>query len=380
MPKEFKIDQINVSDDKYLLSSLDFKDSDLVKNGDIIFSYESSKADLDVESDTEGYIYYNDGVSVNNEYEVGTIICIINEEKIEDKSVLFKPIAKSKKNKEDFIITKKAKVLIEKNNIDTKIFSNHEIINEKIVNEFLEKESSVLSINNFYNKSIKDLYNLNIFKNKKTKKLAIVGAGKAALQLYDAIDKSSYEPKIYYEMDNQKVGKSLFGSEIHPYNIEKISNDFRNGVFDEIIISFTGDINSRSLNFEELKKHDLKFANIIHPKANISPYIEIGEGNVIFSNTRIGPFSKILNNNILSAYCNIEHNNIVKSNNTFGPGVMTSGSCVIGNKNKFGTGVFIEPKINIGNNCIVASGVILTRNINSNTLIKNINNQQLNDL
>ena len=50
MIKEYKIDQINVSDDDYKITSIYKKSFDKVKKGDLIFSYESSKAVFDVES------------------------------------------------------------------------------------------------------------------------------------------------------------------------------------------------------------------------------------------------------------------------------------------------------------------------------------------
>ena len=174
--------------------------------------------------------------------------------------------------------------------------------------------------------------------------------------------------------------KKLLGTEVKKINnIQEIKNDFESKFFDEIIISFSGDIESRSSVFKELDKINLPIANIIHNSAVISESAELGKGNIVFANTRIGPFSKIGDNNVISAGCSIEHNNILGDCNTFGPYVAFSGSCVVGNNNKFGTMIGIEPKITIGSNSIIASGVILTRNVKDNQLVRNINKIEISD-
>ena len=157
---------------------------------------------------------------------------------------------------------------------------------------------------------------------------------------------------------------------IDKIDIAKIKDDFENNKFDEIIISFSGNIKERENIFNELINSKIPVANVIHSSAIISNFVKIGVGNIIFANVRIGPFVVIKNNNVISALCSIEHHTLLKSNNTFGPAVITSGSCTISNNNKFGTGIYIEPKVKIGDNCLLSSGIIIRQNIPNNSVVK----------
>ena len=380
MIREYKIEQINVSDEDYKLTSIYKNSFDKIKKGDLLFSYESSKADFDVESESDGYIYFDKKIKIGDIIKVGSIVSIVSDSPISEKEIEEKFLDESKldsNSSKDQIFTKKALLLIDEFNINKKIFSKHKIINESIVRSTINSESLFNNpeqdINYYYSDSKQSKFDSSIDK-KGLKKLAIIGAGKAALQLLDAIvSEKKYYPECYYDNNKDLTGKLLLNIPIiGQIDIEKIKKDYDNNKFDEIIISFSGNINQRKRIYEEIVKSNIPIANVIHPSAVISNFCKIGFGNIIFANVRIGPFVEIKNYNVISAYCSIEHHNFIDSNNTFGPAVITSGSCTINNENKFGTGIFIEPRIKIGNNCLISSGVILRQDVPDNSTVKNL--------
>lgn len=379
MIKEYKIDQINVSDDDYKITSIYKKSFDKVKKGDLIFSYESSKADFDVESESDGYIYFDEKIKIGDMIKVGSIVSITSNSSLSEKDIKKFFLDDNKldlNSSKDQIFTKKALLLIDEYSLDKKVFSKNKIINESIVKSHINVKSSFDSpeqdINYYYSDTTNSKFEINIVK-KGLKRLAIVGAGKASLQLLDAlISEKKYYPECYYDNNKDLKGKLLFNTPIiGEIDIEKIKKDYGDNKFDEIIISFSGNINQRKKIYDEIVKSKIPLANVIHSSAVISNFCKIGFGNLIFANVRIGPFVEIKNNNVISAYCSFEHHNFVDSHNTFGPSVITSGSCTIKNENKFGTGIFIEPKIKIGNNCLISSGVILRQNVPNNSTVKN---------
>lgn len=368
--KEFKIEQINVSDDMYVISEIFEGNDRKINKGEILFSYESSKSDFEVIAESDGWVQINPNIEIGKEYSIGTVIAIFDENKPVDLSVFEEKEKSSDLKSDDVIITKKAKALIDKLNIELEEFKGHEIINESLVKSALVKRKFTKEFQDisFYEKKENNKY----FPTGRKKRLAIIGAGKAALQVLDAVESTNQHEIVLFYDNNGK--DQLLGIPIKTYNdSEEIAKDFKKNEFEEIIISFSGNIDARKSLFQELKRLDVPFTNVIHKSALISRYVKLGLGNLIFANTRIGPFTEIENNNVISAYTSIEHHNYIGSNNTYGPAVIYSGSCSTGNNNKFGSGVFIEPNVKIGDNCILASGVILTFKVPDKTIVQNKN-------
>ncbi len=367
---KYFIEQINVSDNEYLITSIPFNSGDRISRGDIIISYESSKADFDGDSNEDGYIYYNPSLQLKKNYKIGYLLAVISEEPLDHLDEIFNEGSLSGKDSfqdTDKIITKKAKKLIDSHNIDVNIFDD-EIISEEIILEYLAKTEnhSFQDIEYYYSKSID-------FKVRNgQKKLAIIGAGKAALQLLDTIfELKNIDPVILYDNNSSIIGKTLLGIEIKQLSVETIIEDYNQGLYDEIIISFSGNIAERKRWFEVLDSNHIPMANVLHPTCIVSNFVNIGKGNIFFANTRIGPFVEIGNNNVVSSYCSFEHHNKLGNHNTFGPSVIFSGSCTIGNEIKFGTGIFIEPKVKIGDHSIISSGCIVQKNIPEYNILRN---------
>jgi acetyltransferase-like isoleucine patch superfamily enzyme len=144
IPKE------NANDDTVKIFEWYFKIGDLVKKNDLIAEIETSKATLDIISDFDGYLEIL--VDAGTEVEINEVIGRIHN----DKSFLSKkdenqfPVS-DKHELEDrdetdtnLIISEKAKLLMEKNNISAESFSGIEFIRENDVRLYMEqnKESA----------------------------------------------------------------------------------------------------------------------------------------------------------------------------------------------------------------------------------------------
>ena len=374
---KYRIERINVSDDHYSLTMMHVSDGSFVKKGDILFSYESSKADRDVAAEEAGYVFFNPEVNINNQYDINYIVAVVSplaerpikEDAFESDQT---PTRKVKGVVGEKLVSKKAQLLIDQYGIDLSKL-NFEIINEEIVRNYLlgEKHEPTFQEMSYYiNRDIRS-----------KPKLAVIGAGKAALQLLDAVYAAQkHEIVVFYDANPKIVGGTLWNCPIKALNTEEILRDFQSGIFQEIIISFSGNIMERRRWFESLQQHQIPIANIVHPTAYIGLGADMGIGNLLFAFTRIGPFASIGDNNVLSSYCSIEHHNKLGSHNTFGPSVITSGSCTIGDVNKFGTGIFIEPNIHIGNGCIISSGCVVQNIVPTNSVLRNKNEYEIKPL
>ncbi len=372
---EIKISQINVSDDLYKLTHIYIKSGDEVSIDSPICDYESSKSTFEVLAEKNGFFYLNPIMKEGKDYPVGTIIGIITKKR-ESEDNLFQKTKAIEIEKSKIKITKKAKELIDKKGISIKNFLNTKILTLEMVEEFLnsknsknsEVSNSVLDIKSFEKASVSP----SIIRDFKPR-LGVVGAGKAALQVFDAVNSSnSHRIITFYEENEGYALDSLLGIEITKGpQIERILEDKKTNKIDQVIISFTSAIKRRSELFNKLLNEKIEFGNVFHKSTIIGHSVEIGYGNTFFANVRIGPFTKIGNNNSLSSGTSIEHNNILGDGNTFGPGVMTSGSCTIGNMNLFGMNIGLEPKIIVGDENLISSGVILTNHIENEVVVRN---------
>tara|TARA_B100000787_G_scaffold33215_1_gene22763 strand:+ start:4396 stop:5559 length:1164 start_codon:yes stop_codon:yes gene_type:complete len=387
MEIKYFVEQINVSDDEYKIVEMNHKNGTFVKKNEEIFSYESSKTVHEAVAEADGYLYFNPSCKLDENFNIGYQVATQTSEEIKDVDLFdrfnsVKDIINT--DNKDFKVSKKAQILIEKYDLSVSNFSEYEIISEQVVNDYINTLSP--QINNLETFSAKGselaFFSSEQNSSKKSVKLAVIGAGKAALQLYDSlIDSSEYEITNFYDSDSSKIQTKLFGINIiYGDLVKNITKDFEDNVFDECIISFSGNIDARKLLFLALKKKDIKFANIIHKSAYISKLSIIGEGNIIFANVRLAPFCSLGNNNVLSASCSIEHNNIIGNHNTFGPGVLFSGSCTIGDTNKFGTMIGVEPNVKIGSNNIIASSQVISTKLGDSKLIRSKASSEIKDI
>lgn len=388
MEVKYFVEQINVSDDQYKIIEINFENGDFVEKNTPIFSYESSKTVFEAEAKQDGYIYFNPSCKLEEDYSIGYQIAIQSPTQITNLNLddlFMDQIIKNDDNNSNIKISKKAKILIDKHNISLDKFSEYEIVSEKVVVDYLNTLTN--PINNLKTFSEKDSETKffsdghTILSDKKIK-LAVLGAGKAALQLYDSLIQSeNYEIVSFYDSDNTKKQEKLFGVNIKYGDLSKnVEEDFNNNFFDVCIISFSGDIEARKSLFLNLKNKGVKFANIIHKTAYVSQLCKMGEGNIIFANVRLGPFCVIGDNNVISASCSIEHNNLIGSHNTFGPSVLFSGSCSIGDTNKFGTMIGIEPNVKIGSDNVIASSQVINMMIKDKKLVRPKTSSEIKDI
>ncbi|NQU84195.1 MAG: hypothetical protein HQ541_00390, partial [Mariniphaga sp.] len=123
----------DVNDEKAIIAELYYVSGDEVKKGDIIYSFETTKAVIDVEAETEGFINYF--VSAGDEANIGSIVCEISKEKTE---ITYKQEAKKKKNEIKINPTKKAISLAKRHGLVIEHLGLNGIVKEKDIRPFIK--------------------------------------------------------------------------------------------------------------------------------------------------------------------------------------------------------------------------------------------------
>jgi sugar O-acyltransferase (sialic acid O-acetyltransferase NeuD family) len=106
------------------------------------------------------------------------------------------------------------------------------------------------------------------------------------------------------------------------------------------------------------------YANIIHPSANISKWVKIGNGCVICTGVIITCDITIGDHTQLNLYTTIGHDCVIGDFFTTAPSVTISGKCEIGNNVYFGTNSSVREKTTICDDVVIGMGAMVIKNIN----------------
>jgi len=176
----------------------------------------------------------------------------------------------------------------------------------------------------------------------------IFGAGNFLADIIDAIESngdSVSELVLNYDIDHiikNYDGKTTFIDSYKP-------DDTKRHIF--------GFVNpNKDLFLEQLKKHEIKFHNLIHKNAYIAKSAELGVGNYIGAGCVIGPGVKLGTFNYLNRCSSIGHHTTIDSFNHVGPGATICGRCNIGSSNYIGAASCVRDGITIEKDIILGMG------------------------
>jgi len=129
--KQYILPAEDVNEDEASITEIFFQNGDYIQKDDVIYTFETTKATVDVTSDIDGFIYYS--VEIGQEVEVGSIICEVldqkREKRVEQKTV--NPVAA-------ISATKKALKLAENHNLKINELGLCGVVREKDLLPFIE--------------------------------------------------------------------------------------------------------------------------------------------------------------------------------------------------------------------------------------------------
>lgn len=346
------ITQESVSDTEFVVTEVHHKSGDKVSIGDIVFTYETSKADIDVESPEDGFLVLS--VHEDDKIYVGDKVgFIVSDEK--DVSKLLEDLAAIKtappvrpKN-----VSKKASILIEKNQIDLEVFSKLSLIKESDVRKYISQNLSSVEIDEA-----------------KPNDIIIVGARGGAKMILDAL-KSQGTFNVKYLLDDSKLEyerlsgiKILGGTNLLEDLFEK---GYRN-----IVLAF-GTISQRKNRlqmYHVLSSAGWSFPNIIHCQAMIEGSVEMGSGNIVLAGAVVGSGVEMGDYNFINTGSIISHECRLENNVHTAPGCVLAGRVSVGSSTLIGMNSTIYFDINIGENATINNGVVINKDVSNNSIVK----------
>lgn len=105
------------------------------------------------------------------------------------------------------------------------------------------------------------------------------------------------------------------------------------------------------------------FPVLIHPKANLSRRIKLGEGSVIMAGVTMNANVSIGNHCIINTNCSVDHDCVLEDFVHLSPNVALAGEVRIGEGSHIGIGASIIPGVNIGKWCTIGAGAVILHDV-----------------
>lgn len=198
-------------------------------------------------------------------------------------------------------------------------------------------------------------------------RVVVLGAGPLAREVLDVFlacnqHGSSYQIIGFIDENREKHGENLNGV--------PVLGDF--SWFDAVdqselcVIAGIGNPVSRRKVVNKALSHGLKFCNVVHPTAVLTPYVRFGTGNVVTAGSILTNQIRVENHVYVNLDCTIGHDCVIEDYCNISPGTHISGNVYIEQGCDIGTGAAIIQNIRIGHWTTVGAGAVVTKDLPRN--------------
>ena len=355
---EITVDKEGVSDTNYEVREVLVSNGKHVKEGEIVLSYETSKALIDVEAPISGYAYHD--CEVDDLIEVGSVIIFISQSdefKIPTNKDIIKKIESVNENPVSEVIDTKSYTDLAESLITDLVNLKDALPNGKITRKdvIMAVASNLLYLPYDYLAP--------------NHKLVLIGAGGMTSMAIEACNLQGKYSIVGIIDPIMKVGGKFQGVPIlgDESCIDKV---LEMGVT-HALITF-GAIGRQYLRHEayaRMKAFGFKMANVIHPLANVESSVTIGDGNLILSQSDVGTNVTIKNNCYINVGSKICHDSKISDNVHLAPGSIVAGRVDIGKNTLFGMGATCTFDCSIGENVTINNNASVTNDVADNVTI-----------
>jgi sugar O-acyltransferase (sialic acid O-acetyltransferase NeuD family) len=181
-------------------------------------------------------------------------------------------------------------------------------------------------------------------------------AGRGDVELLGFVDVAAEKRFLMADADHFPI----YGPDIFPEGLKKI--------FPDCSILITHDSPRRSDLIHQANANKLPLANLIHPKAVVSPNSKLGLGILMAPQAIIGPGAVIGDHCIINSAATVDHDSTLADNVILAPGVHLAGHVKVESGATMGIGVCCIPGVTIGAGSLIGAGSVVTKDIPGNSV------------
>jgi len=120
---------------------------------------------------------------------------------------------------------------------------------------------------------------------------------------------------------------------------------------------------------EQVARHGVPFATLVHPTARVSAKSTLGEGTTLSVNAIIASHTRLGRHVRVNRGALIGHHTEIGDYVTIQPGGNISGACQIGEAVYIGSGAIVLDRITIGSHAVVGAGAVVTQDVPENVQV-----------
>lgn len=345
------IPKLNANEDQVVLVEIHVKEGDRVREGDLMFVIESTKAAEEISAPADGKvgaIQFEEGAMI----DVGAMLCRIDDDGAAAKAEREGPTAA-------ISISAKARRRAKELGIDIgQVAAADGRVRVKDVERFAGKAEKALQPKKTAEKP----------KAKKGKKesAVIIGGGGHASYVIDALRGSDYD--VVGCTDSTIPGGQTVADGItvigDDSTLEKL---FADGVANAFIgVGGTTDTVLRRTLFDKLSAIGFTLPALIHPAAYVGIDTGIGPGVQVLANAVVGPRCWVGANTIVNQGAVICHDCDIGENAHITPGAVIAADVCVGAGTTIGMAATVLNQVVIGAGCLVHNGAAVVGDISDN--------------
>ena len=133
------------------------------------------------------------------------------------------------------------------------------------------------------------------------------------------------------------------------------------------IVIAIGDNNRRLAFYRKLQELGFAFPIIIHPRASVSKYAQVGPGTVVFAQAVINVAATIGAVCIVNTGASIDHHCSLEDAVHVAPGAVLAGTVSVGTAALIGLGSAVREGTRIGANAVLGAGAVAVQDIRDGT-------------
>ena len=182
------------------------------------------------------------------------------------------------------------------------------------------------------------------------KRLVILGGGHGRA-VADAALKMGYRTIVF--LDDRAAGRCIGFPIAGPLDRAEA---LRDGKTDFVIA-----LGDNRLRRRVAMGHDLPWARIVHPSAQISPFAELGAGTVVLAGAAVNVCARVGRHCIVNTGAVVEHDNVLEDFAQVAPRAALGGSVRVGALAQIGIGAVVKNNIAVGMGCVIGAGAVVVK-------------------